>query len=87
MRRKDLRGAHEWMGAVLLMRSLTVCRLSGRKTARSLRFVMSRVLDGGVGSASGGSVERSRESGVRDLEEVGLDETGEIIGDMLDDVR
>lgn len=60
MRRKDLRGAQVWMGAVLLINSLIVCRLSGRKMDRSLRLVMRRVFDGGVGCCSGGMLERSR---------------------------
>lgn len=60
MRRKDLRGAQVWMGAVLLINSLMVCRLSGWKMERSCRLVMRRVLEGGVGWSSGGMLERSR---------------------------
>lgn len=42
---------------------------------------MRRVFDGGVGWMSGGIVERSRDSGVRDLEE-----GGEVLGDVFDDI-
>ena len=35
IRRKDFNGAQEWIGADELMRSLMVCRLSGRKTSAS----------------------------------------------------
>jgi hypothetical protein len=83
IRRKDLRGAHEWIGAEELMRSLIVWRLSARKTSRSWRLVMSRVFEGGVGRASGGMVDRSSDSGVRDLEEEGLEETGELSEDIV----
>lgn len=44
---------------------------------------MSKVLEGGVGNVSGGRVDKSRESGVRDLEDVGLDESGECMGDIV----
>lgn len=64
MRRKDLRGAKEWIGAEALMRSLMVWRLSGRKISGSWRLVIRRVFDGGVGWMSGGRVERSMERGV-----------------------
>ena len=59
MRRNDLSGAKAWMGAVLVMRSRMLCRLSGRKTSGLVRFVNSRVLDGGVGWTSGGRLDRS----------------------------
>ena len=49
MRRKDLRGAQECIGADEFMRSLMVWRLSGRNISRSFRFVIMSVLDGGVG--------------------------------------
>lgn len=84
MRRKDLRGAQEWIGADVLMRSLMVWRLSARNISRSCKFVMSNVFDGGVGRASGGIVDKSNDSGVRDLEEEGLDESGEFPGDMVE---
>jgi len=82
MRRKDFKGAHEWIGAEAFIRSLIVCRLSGRNISVSCRLVMSNVFDGGVGSVSGGMVERSKESGVRGLEE-GLDDSGELSADIL----
>lgn len=53
-------GAQVWIGAVLLRSSRRVCRLSGRKTERSFRLVMRRVLDAGVGFWSCGRLERSR---------------------------
>lgn len=77
MRRKDLRGAQVWIGAVLEMSSLMVWRLSGRKTERSCRLVMRRVLDGGVGCCSGGMLERSRRREV--LEDL-LEEREGIVG-------
>lgn len=49
MRLKDLRGAQEWIGAEELMSSLMVWRLSGRNISRSFKFVIIKVLDGGVG--------------------------------------
>lgn len=64
MREKDFKGAQVWMGAEVLISSLMDWRLSGRKISVSLRLVMRRVLDGGVGCVSGGRLERSRE---RDL--------------------
>lgn len=62
MREKDLRGAQVWIGAEVLMRSLIVRRFSGRKMSFVERFVMMRVLEGGVGMLRGGRFERSRES-------------------------
>jgi hypothetical protein len=47
-----------------------VCRFSAWKMDGSFRLVMMRVLDGGVGIWSGGRLERSRERGVREREEV-----------------
>jgi len=75
MRRKDFRGAQEWMGADVLMRSLMVWRLSGRNISRSLRFVIIRVFDGGVGCWRGGMLERSSERGVGERDE-GREEFG-----------
>jgi hypothetical protein len=87
MRRKDLSGAHEWMGAEELMRSLIVCKLSARKISVSCKFVMRRVFEGGVGCVRGGMVERSIESGVRDSLEVGRDDCGELWEDISNDCR
>jgi hypothetical protein len=44
---------------------------------------MRSVFEGGVGSESGGSDDRSRDSGVRDLEEEGLDVSGELPADII----
>jgi len=52
------------MGAVLEMRSRIVWRLSARKISSDMRFVMIRVLEGGVGCSSGGILERSSVSDV-----------------------
>lgn len=79
MRLKDLRGAHEWMGAEALMRSLMVWRLSARKISASCRLVMRRVFEGGVGCCSGGIEERSNDIGVLEP----LDETGRDVGGEL----
>lgn len=83
MRRKERRGAHEWIGAEALMRSLMVWRLSARKISESWRFVMRRVLEGGVGMVRGGMVERSMDIGVRDSREEGREERGELSVDMF----
>lgn len=95
MRRKDLRGAHEWIGADVLMSSRMVWRLSARKTEGSCRLVMRSVLDGGVGICNGGIAERSidifaldaRRDVGRDVggdeREVGEDKVSE---DMVDDL-
>lgn len=53
------------MGAEELISSLIVCRLSGLNISRSFRFVIIRVLDGGVGCWRGGTAEISRLRGVR----------------------
>jgi len=45
---------------------------------------MSNVFEGGVGSDSGGSDDKSIDSGVRDLEEEGLDDSGEFPADIPD---
>lgn len=60
-----------------------VCKFSGRKISSSCRFVMRSVLDGGVGWMSGGIVDRSRDSGVRDLDEEPEDMVGELSPDMI----
>lgn len=78
IRRNDLSGAHEWMGADELIRSLIVWRLSARKISVSCRFVMSRVFDGGVGGCNGGMQERSIDRGVR-----GREEAGDVSVDMM----
>lgn len=83
MREKDLRGAQVWMGAEVLIRSLIVWRLSGRKISLSLRFVMRRVLEGGVGCTRGGRLERSRE---RDLWELRREEMVLPIGEVGVDI-
>jgi hypothetical protein len=49
--------------------------------------VMSKVFEGGVGSVSGGIVDRSNDNGVRDREEDGLEESGEVPGDIVSVVR
>lgn len=77
MRRKDLSGAQEWIGADALINSLIVWRLSARNISGSCRLVMRSVFDGGDGWLSGGREERSSERGVRDLEETG-DDIGEL---------
>lgn len=51
------------------MRSLMVWRLSGRNISRSFRFVIMRVLDGGVGCWRAGTAEISRLRGVRERED------------------
>lgn len=66
IRLKDLRGAHEWMGAEELIRVRISWRLSARKTRGSERFVIMRVFEGGVGWTIGGMLERSRDIGVLD---------------------
>jgi hypothetical protein len=83
MRRNERRGAQEWIGADALMRSLIVWRLSARKISGSWRFVMRRVLDGGVGIERGGMVERSMDIGVRDPLDEGREDRGELSVDIL----
>jgi len=61
MRRKDLSGANEWMGAVCSMRSRMVCRFSGRKMSVLSRLVKMSVFEGGVGWTNGGRLDRSRQ--------------------------
>jgi len=79
MRRKDLRGAHECIGAEALTRSLIVWRLSARNISGSWRLVIRRVFEGGVGCCSGGREERSIDIGVLDpLDETGRDDGGEL---------
>lgn len=82
MRRKERRGAQEWMGAEALMRSLMVWRLSARKISGSWRFVIKRVFEGGVGIVRGGMVDRSMDIGVRDSLEDGREERGELSVDI-----
>lgn len=60
MRRKDLSGANEWIGATFSMRPRISCKFSGKKMSVLLRLVKRRVLDGGVGWINGGRSERSR---------------------------
>ena len=67
MRRKDLSGAQVTTGAVADTSSRIVCRLSGRKTSGSFKFVISSVFVGGVGCVRGGRFDRSRER--EDLDE------------------
>lgn len=83
MRRKERRGAQEWIGAEELIRSLIVWRLSARKISGSWRLVMRRVLEGGVGMERGGIVERSMDIGVRDSLDEGREERGELSVDIL----
>lgn len=84
MRRKDFIGAHEWMGAELLMSSRIVWRLSARKTEGSWRLVMRSVFEGGVGICNGGIAERSIDILTLDARDVGRDAGGEVgeVGDM-----
>jgi len=74
------------MGADVLMSSRIVWRLSARKTMGSLRLVIMRVFEGGVGSVYGGMEERSMESGVLDR---GLElvEGGKLSVDILTDLK
>lgn len=83
MRRKERRGAQEWIGAEALTRSLMVWRLSARKISGSWRLVIRSVFEGGVGIARGGIVERSMDIGVRDSLEDGRDDRGELSEDIL----
>lgn len=83
IREKDFKGAQEWIGAEVLMRSRMVWRLSGRKTDLSCRLVIMSVFEGGVGKESGGREERSRDNGDRERLELGLDEAGEVSEDIL----
>lgn len=78
MRRKDLRGAHEWIGAEVLMSSRMVWRLSARKTEGSCKLVMRSVFDGGVGICNGGIAERSIDIFALEAREVGRDVGGEL---------
>lgn len=74
------------MGAVLLISSLMVCKLSGRKMDRSFRLVIRRVFDGGVGCCNGGMLDRSR---LRDFFEnllEALEDRDGICGLMFGDV-
>jgi len=69
------------MGALVLMSSRIVWRLSARKTIGSLRLVIISVFEGGVGCEYGGMEERSMESGVLDRD-VGLS-CGELCVDIM----
>lgn len=82
IRRKLLRGAHEWIGAEELMSSLMVWMLSARNISGSFKLVMRRVFEGGVGCVSAGMLDRSIDILDR-LREVGLDDSGVRSGDML----
>lgn len=77
MRRKDLRGAQEWIGAEVLISSLMVWRLSARKTEGSWRLVIRSVLEGGVGICRGGMAERSMDIFALEARDVGREEGGE----------
>lgn len=58
--------------------------LSARKISGSLRFVISSVLDGGVGSIRGGMVERSIDMlAFLDSRDVGLEAGGDVSDNML----
>lgn len=83
MRRKDLSGANECMGATLSMRSRISCRFSGRKMSMLLRLVKRRVLDGGVGWINGGRSERSRLRLALLREEVEDDLEGRGVGSIM----
>src|SRR4051812_36726227 len=61
MRRKDLRGAKMWIVACSLMAVGMDLRTGGGKMSRDCRFVMRRVLLGGVGCERGGRSEKSRD--------------------------
>jgi len=84
MRRNDLSGAQEWMGAEVLMSSLIVCKLSARKTEGSWRLVMRSVFDGGVGICKGGIAERSIDIFALEARDVGREDGGEVgeVGDI-----
>lgn len=60
MRRKDFSGDHVYIGAVASISCRIVCKLSGRKMSRSSKFVIRRVLVGGVGWVRGGMLDRSK---------------------------
>lgn len=81
IRRKDLRGAKAWIGAECVIKSRMVCKFSGRKTSVLLRLVKRRVLEGGVGCWSGGSLERSSVSDRLDEP----DDRREMMGDCFGD--
>lgn len=58
--------------------------MSARKISLSFRFVMRRVLEGGVGWERGGRLERSRESDLWDpLREERVLPVGEVGDDMV----
>lgn len=86
IREKDFKGAQEWIGAEVLMRSLIVWRLSGRKISASFRLVIRRVLEGGVGWVRGGRLVRSRDSDLweprREERELPVGEVGVDIFDI-----
>lgn len=73
MRRNDFRGEKEWRGVWLEMRVRIWRREVGWKIEGSRRLVIRRVFEGGEGDMRGGTAERSRESGVRDPFDSGLD--------------
>ena len=60
MRRNDLRGDQAKIGAVWLIRSRMVWRLSAEKTSSELMLVKISVLEGGVGWLRAGRLVRSR---------------------------
>ncbi len=87
MRRKDFSGAQEWMGADELIKSLIVWMLSARNISGSLRLVIRRVFEGGVGWTRGGRLERSIDIGL-DLRDDGRERGGEVgdDGELSDDI-
>lgn len=84
IRRKLRKGAHEWMGADELMRSLMVWILSARNISGSFRLVMRRVFEGGVGIARGGIVDKSIDIfAFLDSRDAGRDDGGEVGEDNI----
>lgn len=64
------------MGAALLMRVLISCRLLPLNTSGLFRFVIIRVLEGGVGAFGGGSDDRSIVRDFREARDLGRDDGG-----------
>lgn len=84
MRRKLLNGAHEWIGADELIRSLIVWMLSARKISGSFKFVIRRVFVGGCGNTRGGMLERSMfMAAFLEAREVERDDDAELSEDIL----
>ena len=78
MRRKDFNGEKAWRGALASIRDRISARADGLKMSGVRRLVIRRVLVGGEGVISGGSVLRSSLSGVS--------RAGEVEGEVLPEV-